>query len=414
MMKINLVLILSFLSLTAAAQSESLTSSPYSLYGLGVINQSSIGKVNGMGFTGIAMKSNGYINNLNPASYSVIPQNSFLFDVGGKAEMNTYANKNNSENNSSFNFSNIAIAFPINSKMGMGLTLIPYSQVGYSLIGLETNIEGSTETFESNISGNGGLNEFTGNFGYSLIPRISLGMSASVLFGNIQENEDFSISSASFSLEEETAYSGVQLGFGTQIDVLKNLTIGSTIKLPTTLNGNLKRSTYKTLEYNSITIEDQAEDDAADFKLPMQFGLGFSSRLFNNQLTINGDYKKSFWDNTNQTDHIGTYTDQNIYGIGLEYTNGARNKSYFKRISYRAGFNYDDGYLEINNSKISNYSITGGLGLPISNRNNSTLNISYSYGTKGLVKNILVKENYHLITVNLNLHDFWFVKRLVD
>lgn len=412
-MKINLALLFSLFGLFTYAQSESLTSSPYSLYGLGVINQSGIGKVNGMGYTGIAMKSDGYINNLNPASYSLIPQNSFIFDVGGKAELNTYENKNNAENNTSFNFSNIAFAFPINSKMGMGLTLIPYSQVGYSLIGLETNIEGSTETFKSNILGSGGLNEFSGNFGYAIIPRVSVGISASVLFGNIEEEENFTLSSSSFSLEEETSYSGLQLGLGTQIDVLKNISIGGTLKLPTALSGSLKRSTYKTLDYNSVTIEEEAEGDVSDFELPMQLGLGFSARLFQNKLTINGDYKKSFWDDTNQSDHIGTYANQNIFGLGLEFNSDSRNKSYFKRISYRTGFNYDDGYLEINDNKISSYSVTAGLGLPISNRNNSTLNLSYSYGSKGLVDNILVKENYHLITLNLTLQDFWFVKNLV-
>ncbi|MEL4307548.1 OmpP1/FadL family transporter [Joostella sp. CR20] len=414
MMKINIAILLAFCSFFSYAQSESLTSSPYSLYGLGVINQSSIGKVNGMGYTGIAMKPNGYINNLNPASYALIPQNNFLFDIGGKAEINNYANKNNSENNSSFNFSNIALAFPINQKMGMGFTLIPYSQVGYSIIGLETNIEGSTEVFESNILGSGGLNEFTGNFGFSVSPRISVGFNASVLFGNIQEEENFTISSAAFGLEEETSYRGVQVGFGTQIDVLKNVTLGATVKLPTTLKGSLERSTYKTLDYNSTTVESDVEDDAADFDLPLQFGLGISSRLFNEQLLINADYRKSFWDATNQTDHIGTYTDQNSYGIGFEYQNNNRNNSYLKRIAYRTGINYDDGYLQINDDKISGYSFTGGLGLPISNRNNSTLNISYSYGTKGFVKNILVKENYHLITINVNLQDFWFVKHFVN
>lgn len=50
------------------SQSEALTSSPYSLYGLGVINQTSIGKSNALGYTGIGLKTDSEINNLNPAS----------------------------------------------------------------------------------------------------------------------------------------------------------------------------------------------------------------------------------------------------------------------------------------------------------------------------------------------------------
>ena len=50
------------------AQSEALTSSPYSLYGLGIINQTSIGKSNALGYTGIGRKTATEINNLNPSN----------------------------------------------------------------------------------------------------------------------------------------------------------------------------------------------------------------------------------------------------------------------------------------------------------------------------------------------------------
>ena len=75
-MKINQILFFTITALLAfyqsSAQSEALTSSPYSLYGLGVINQTSIGKFNGLGYSGIGIKSPYEINNLNPANYALI------------------------------------------------------------------------------------------------------------------------------------------------------------------------------------------------------------------------------------------------------------------------------------------------------------------------------------------------------
>ena len=101
------------LSTFIQAQSEGLTSSPYSLYGLGVINQTSIGKSNGLGYTGIGLKTETEINNLNPANFALVPQNSFFYDIGVTSEYNNYSNTGTSEGRTSLNFSNFAFAFRI-------------------------------------------------------------------------------------------------------------------------------------------------------------------------------------------------------------------------------------------------------------------------------------------------------------
>jgi hypothetical protein len=54
-----------------------------------------------------------------------------------------------------------------------------------------------------------------------------------------------------------------------------------------------------------------------------------------------------------------------------------------------------------------------GVGLPLE-FTKSALNISYSYGIKGTVGNDLIKENYHMIGINLSLEAIWFVKRKFD
>jgi len=61
------------------AQTENtLTNSPYTLYGLGLTNDLSTGITNALGKSGIAMQSNKAINNLNPASLGGIFSNSFF------------------------------------------------------------------------------------------------------------------------------------------------------------------------------------------------------------------------------------------------------------------------------------------------------------------------------------------------
>ncbi|WP_245978189.1 hypothetical protein [Flagellimonas taeanensis] len=111
----------------ARSQSEGLTSSPYSLYGLGTINQTSIGQSNGLGYSGIAHRMDTGINNLNPANYALVPQNSFFYDIGVVGEYNNYSNRGDDESKTTFNFSNIAFAFRIANRLGAGISLIPYS-----------------------------------------------------------------------------------------------------------------------------------------------------------------------------------------------------------------------------------------------------------------------------------------------
>ncbi|TVZ14994.1 OmpP1/FadL family transporter [Maribacter sp. MAR_2009_72] len=395
------------------AQSEALTSSPYSLYGLGVINQTSIGKFNGLGYSGIGTKSMYELNNLNPSTYALIPQNSFLYDIGVTGEFNNYSNKSTSENKTIINFSNLAFGFRIAENLGAGISLIPYSDVGYSILGVSTNIEGSTQTFESNITGVGGLSDLRLNIGYALTDRFRIGLSTSFLFGNIEENEAFIYNTTTFESTEKTNYNGARIGFGMQWDIMDQITIGATAQLPTSLNGQLKRSVTKNLYGTEISVEDEKTDNVADFNLPLELGVGLSLKPID-QITLNADYKKNFWSNTNQSENIGTYTDQDIFALGLEYVNNPKGYKYSQRIRYRLGYNYDNGYLNIANKKVEGYNITAGIGIPTSRGTHSMINLSYSYGSKGILQNVLVKENYHLLSLNLSLEDLWFVKRKVN
>ncbi|NDV43798.1 OmpP1/FadL family transporter [Flagellimonas sediminis] len=395
------------------AQSEGLTSSPYSLYGLGVINQTSIGKTNSMGYSGIGLKSTTDINNLNPSNYSLIPRHSFFYDIGVVGEFNSYSNRGDNESKTTLNFSNLAIAFRIADRLGAGVTLVPYSDVGYTLLGLVSNIEGSNETFESNVAGIGGLNDLNFNLGYGITEDLRVGGKASLLFGNIEESETFTISNSYFELNETTNYSGLRLGLGMQWDIFDKLTFGSTVQLPVKLKGNLTRSVYKTLDGSSITVEDEEGDNVSDFKLPLELGFGISTRI-KGSLTLTADYKRNEWDTTHQSESIGSYRDQDIYAFGAEFQRNPKGFKYGQRIRYRVGFNYDNGYLAINDNKIDGYIITAGIGFPVGFATNSAVNLSYAYGSKGQVQNILVKENYHALTLNLSLEDLWFRRRVID
>ncbi len=410
MMKMNkfLAVIATFgFTLNVCAQSNNLTGSPYSLFGLGVQSNSNIGNNSALGRGGIALKSESLINIYNPASFAAISDQTFLFDIGFLGELNKVSNSSKDESRLAANFSNLAFAFSINKRSGIGISVVPFTDVGYALIGIESNVEGSQDEFISNITGSGGLSDLRLNYGYQLYDNFSVGLRSSFLFGSIKETESILINDTFLTIEEENFYNGFRFGLGFQFEVNNQFSIGFTTDLPTVLKGSQDRFVVKSLDFVNTQIEDEEGLNIPDFKLPLEIGFGLSIKPTNG-LTINADYKRNLWGLTSQRDDIGKYVDQSILSLGAQYRARERGLKYWQNIEFRAGFNYDSGYLQVNNSSIDNYSFTAGLGLPINRRKSSMLNLSFTSGQRGTVEGILIKENFNMININLSFKDIWF------
>tara|TARA_R110000868_G_scaffold358814_3_gene620567 strand:+ start:35996 stop:37246 length:1251 start_codon:yes stop_codon:yes gene_type:complete len=406
--------LLAMVSTHLTAQTNQLSSSPYSLYGLGVSNETSTGTINGLGGLGIAMPSNTFINNSNPASFGSILQNSFFFDFGLKAQTNTLSEGGSTNSNIIANFSNIALAFPVTKHSGFGVTLIPLTNVGYIISGIQSNIEGSISSiFITDIYGTGGINDLKLNYGYSLTNKLRLGITTSVLFGQITQTETDYLPNNTFIIEDVNNYSGFRLGTGFQYDIFKNTSIGATANLPTSLKGS-KSSTITLYSTDSTTdLTENTESTIGDFKLPLELAFGLQTS-FKKYFTFNLDYKKSYWSNTNQTDQLGNYVNQDAFGVGIQYAAEKKMSKFFNNLEYRAGYSFNDGNLEVNHQRVQNSALNLGIGLPLNNGTSSMINIGYTYGNKGQVANGLIKENYHLLSINLSLEGIWFQKRKID
>jgi hypothetical protein len=87
--------------------------------------------------------------------------------------------------------------------------------------------------------------------------------------------------------------------------------------------------------------------------------------------------------------------------------------NYFEKITYRAGFRYENTGLVIQGQTIKDYALSAGFGLPLGGTF-SNLNMGVEYGRKGTTKANLVQENYTNVVMSLSLNDKWFVKRKYD
>lgn len=389
------------------------TSSPYSLYGLGIENKTSFGGFTAMGNTGVAQITPFQINNFNPANLSNIPLNSFLYEIGLNGTYSSIKTNDISQNTTDFNFSHLAIAFPITKTWGMSLGLIPYSKVGYN-IDIENPIEGSIDTFNTRIIGSGGLNNLYWANGIKIHEKISLGVELSFLFGTIDE-ENWILTDPIVNILDHNYYNGLKFKTGIHY-TLPNIagvetTLGATFEAPTKLKGMQTRNSYKTIGGYQIDIERGTENNLDDFELPLTISLGVSSKI-NKNIISNFDYKKLWWENTNNYDNSGNYTNQSIYAFGVEYK-PSKGYGFSSLMKYRLGLNYNTGFLNISNQKIDTYSISIGLGIPISKQNASSLNISYSIGKEGTLSNNLIEENFHKLTLNLSFMGNWFQKKKI-
>ncbi|WP_299117420.1 hypothetical protein [uncultured Winogradskyella sp.] len=392
-----------------SAQTNNLTGSPYSLFGIGVESTSNTGRNSGMGNLGVALESSSQINLHNPASFATIEKERFVLDLGMFTETQRISSGGRDEMRFASNFSNVSLGFNGNGKYGIGLSLRPATSVGYALIGIESNIEGSNEQFTTNITGSGGLNEVRLDYSRKLTPNLNAGLKFSYFFGSIDETEAIIAENSRVSTNDVSYYSGATFGIGLQYKFLDRFNFGLNLDLPTTLGGKQDTNSLK-FSFDGITIlEESTDKNIEDFKLPLRFDIGFST-TFNNFL-LSGEYKSSLWSTTNQEDGVGKYVDQNIFAIGAEYVINPNSLKYWKRINFRGGLNYNSGYLEIDGYKVDNYSAAFGIGLPLGRKAGSHLNLSYNIGNRGSNSSFLVNENFSTLNINITLSSIWFQKR---
>ncbi|MEO8534605.1 MAG: aromatic hydrocarbon degradation protein [Flavobacterium sp.] len=408
-MKNKIVFFSCFILMSLTSFSQSISSSPYSLYGLGSLYDSDFGSIPSIGSSGIALPSDNFINNLNPASLGYMPLNHFMFDIGGKAIATTYESGSRSEKRNNFQFSHIAFAFPVTKNSGFSAALRPYSSAAFKISNLKLPITDSQESYYLTAAGSGGLNNFDFSYGYRLGNKLALGLSATVLFGNTTDERSYLISNSLTTINKKTSYNGVRATLGGQYKIDSTFTIASTFKAPSRVKASKVQNIGSTTGEVETIFESNVASDADDYYLPLEIGVGISKR-FRNNLNMTLDYEKSLWNDTNQSELFGNFVNQDRFALGFIYKAKKDMRKYWDRIQYSAGASFDTGYLEIDGKRINNAAISVGLSLPIENTF-SALNISYSYGQRGRVSDNLIKENYHKISLNLSLDGIWFVKR---
>lgn len=411
-MKKYILYSLLFFLTAIVTNAQSISTSPYSLYGVGSTYTADFGGIPAISGSGMALPSDSFINNLNPASLGFMNQNHFLFDVGGKSIFSTYENNLIKESRNTMQFTHLAFAFPVTKKSAFSVALKPYSSANYKISDLSLPILDSDAFYNLDVDGSGGLNDVDISYGYKVTPKLSIGATGIFLFGSTTENREYTIGSSISTINKESFYNGFRGILGGQYKIDSTLTIASTFKLPARIKASKIQSVSSENSTGSIVVETDKASDIDDYYLPFELGFGLS-KVFKDKITMTFDYEKSFWEGTNQSDLFGDFVNQDRVALGFTYKKAERSYRYFDQIKYSAGLNYNSGYLKVDGNRVDDRSLSFGMSFPLEN-NFSAVNISYSYGQKGRIGDGLIKEKYHTISLNLSLDGLWFLKRKID
>lgn len=439
--------------ITAISWSQG-TSSPYSSFGVGLVNNSQQAAYSSMGNVRMANTDSVLLNISNPASYAFIGYGMPIVNIGLLQKFNKYETNTDFKNKYDFSFNNLSMGFRMGKRFGGAFGLLPYSRVGYN-IRTVSDFQGTD--LNNRFEGEGGLyNVFVGFAGRLLNQRnhiISLGANAKYLFGRKETIRLIEYDSELSNYYNSKVSNSIRMrGFsgdiGLQYQARFNRAFAMNIGLTYTIGTNLK-SFDDVFSYtfiyigsdirveNVIDTVEFVEDVEGRTTLPHIFRTGFNLEFKDTnightnkyRILLGVDYDYEPWSNYKVTfndvvsgDNLGEY---HRLALGLQYTphymyyDKSPNINYLARVNYRFGFQYAATSVRTSGRRIDMMELTAGFGFPLAiKKSSASINLGVGLGQRGTTENNLVKESYVGIYFGLSLspgvNNLWFRKRKYD
>ena len=408
--------------LMARAQNE--ISTPYSSYGIGVVNRSSNGILDAMGGVSYAMQNPYYINFRNPASYAAFDSLSFIADVAASVYSSHLNQRQLSQRNSYAKPGYIAIGLPVTRHWRTSVGIMPFSDIGY---GIENNdVVENIGPVHYMYSGKGGLNQLYWGNAFKICKGLSIGLNASYMFGSVYNSSNTEFEGENlFNTYINDAYlvDGIYLDAGIQymFNIGEKHRIGLGVVYSNTAyiwaKEKLLVNAYSGA-YVSTTLYDTVlykESLHGRLNIPQSIGGGFSY-TYADKMTIAADVT---WHNWTKFQFMKPSNDtlQNSItaSLGFQFIPDPLSNKFFRKMAFRVGGKYSTGELVVRNKPISELGVCIGVGIPLNTFNtHSSINILFEYGKIGTLANDLVRQNYFRFSFNFILQERWYQRVKLD
>lgn len=454
--KIFSYILISFTFLNASFGQGSLNTpkinSPYSRIGLGDFVEQEFVASATMGGMGATFHDNFHMNTINPASFGYLKSTAYELGLNSTYTYTKASTKN--FDNWSGNLGYLAIGFPLKNPInqildkrkpskydwGMGLSLTPYTIVGYNLQ-IKNYVDGiGNQTYQ--YVGKGGTYKI--NWSNALKYKdISFGVNLGYFFGKISKEQYINfddLSGAYYNdyFTNESNVGGFIWSAGAQYDyVFKKLNENKELvptgkRITFGLSGNLN---------NAITIKSAQLKERISYQYSKTNSSG--SSIYSTDTIVSPSTTIKSSGNLPATINAGVnYQNDNKYKIGLQLSYSAwagalsefsadelRNSfkvsvggefipdyisynNYFKRIRYRYGAFYLSDPRTLNDQQMKKFGVSFGFGFPIilPRQQTSFVNLGVEVG-QNAIKNSL-EQTYCKISIGFTLNDNgWFYKR---
>lgn len=387
--------------------------SPYSLLGIGDLEDGFLNRTTGMSSTGIAYRNNRYLITNNPASLSALDNQFFAGEIGVTGKFISYSGDPVSTTNSTssdITFKRFTLGTKLFKHWGSAVGLAPYSSENYEFTSQKPLGYGG-DAIPSYNEGFGGINKVYWANSYEFFNHLSIGITSSYLFGSINTKNiirDPGGSGIYISKSDNTFYSNFYFDYGLQYYTAINKHWDISLGLVYANQGQLNTDhEINVLNIDSVVIRNK--ETVGTFDIPASYGAGIALTR-NKKYTFLADYRFQNWGT--QYSNSGNFTYQNSQraSIGFEISKKkTAYNTYFETSFFQAGLYYNKSYVLINGRPIEDMGATVGFGV---NAKHSplSLNVSLQYGIRGTTANNLVKENYTGVSFIFSYRDFWFTR----
>jgi hypothetical protein len=427
---------LTVLGLVAAprSQGQGLGNSPYSRLGLGDANPNLGGtRQLGMGGVGLAAPNGVQVNDLNPALIYYTSRTTY--EVGINGQFHTVRNRLESQRDGSATLGYLAFAVPISKWWAASAGLRPYSAVDYNSTSTGGVAGDPTRQTKEQNTGTGGLAEAHMSHAFRLAKGLTVGGTASYVFGSIDLASGVSLNNAATTINtiEHVHYSDFTYRAGAhyrnKLSSNLNYNLAGVYTFQSHLNG-FRNTSIERLDGAVVTSTiPQVVDQQGEAVVPALAQAGIS--LDNNKnWSINLDASHQQWSQFRSFGVKGGATagvalsDTWRAGIGGEIAPDPSSvDNYFKRVSYRAGVSVAQMPYRPDGKVMYDRAVSWGFSFPLPSAtvlDATTVNLAFTYGQRGNTAKSIenpsgnIKENYIRAQLGVSLNNRWFLKRRIE
>ena len=394
------------------------TSSPYSRFGLGELQQDVSPESSALGGFHTALSHSKSINSKNPATYTSFGPNSFLLSTGGWHQTTEIKNETNQHIANNNGFSHLLLGFPLARRVGTSIGLIPFSGTGY-----EINTRDTVYNTEMHYYGDGGVSKIYFGGAYEPFNGFSVGINASYLFGGLNRRKQLVYGDESFLNSRSNSKINLK-GYYYELGILykKVFSENDEFSIGFTANNNSSIRAKKTELVESFEFSGLIEvpkdtfvnsTEWGDVTLPQYISVGISYNKDRRWLFL-ADYSTQSWSEYVMFSESDNLANSMKFSTGMQYTPEYNSiTKYYKRMDYRIGFAYRDTPLQFGDSQLKEISVSFGFGIPIK-KSRTKYDFSCILGQRGTTEDNLIQEQFVRLGLSVSYDGIWFVKRKYD